>query len=290
MMNLHLLLRVQSFARWPLSLRFFSSDVFRVWNNNDKKANASLRSNFEIVLDPLAVDTSIKRKVAPKASTTTQEPIVPLKGMYNAAVPDPDEAMADPPPPPKIGKTASMIEELDFSYSGNKAHLEKSLTLLEGNKKHVCPICTSMIKDDPLLVVCPSNDCSAISHIQCLSTDFLHREQSHEGSKMITPIEGPCPSCHTVTKWRVLVQELSLRLRGQKEVEQLFKPTRKRKSDDVIESDDELNPAEDEEMSGFLELEDEISREMESGNSTSVEKAPPMKKKKNSPKNKTRKS
>lgn len=269
MMNLHLLLRVPSFARWPLSLRFFSSDVFKVWNTNDKKANGNMRSNFEIVLDPAAVDTSVKRKTASKTSTKTRESVVPLKGMYNAAVIDPDDIVQEPQPPPKIGKTASMIEKLDFSYLGTKAHLEKSKMLLEGNKRNACSVCNVLIKNEALAVACPHADCSAVSHIQCLSTDFLHREHGDGGRKVITPIGGPCPTCHTTTIWRDLVRELSLRLRGQREVEQLFKPTRKRKADDAVDSDGDLDAAEDEETSGFIELEEEISREMEEGASAS---------------------
>ncbi|KAE9975601.1 hypothetical protein EG328_003114 [Venturia inaequalis] len=282
-MNLHLLLRVPSFARWPLSLRFFSTDVFKVWNTNDKKANGKMRTNFDIVLDPLSVDTSVKRKAVPKATTKTKEPIVPLKGMYNAAVPDPDEVVQEPPSMPKIGKTASMIEKLDFSYSGTKAHLEKGKTLLEGSQRNCCPVCNTIIKNDPLVVVCPHADCSTVSHVQCLSTNFLHQEHGDGSRKMITPIEGPCPSCKTTTKWRDLVQELSLRLRGQKEVEQLFKPTRKRKSGDAVESDDEVDAAEDEEMSGFIELEEEISREMDESAIASESKKSPARKKQKSP-------
>lgn len=283
MMNLHLLLRVQSFARWPLSLRFFSSDVYKVWNTNDKKANGSMRSNFEIILDPLAVDTRVKRKAAPKATAKTQEPVVPLKGMYNAAVADPDEVVQEPPRAPKIGKTTPMIEKLDFSYSATKAHLEKSRSLLVAGKRNACPVCKTTIKDDPLVVVCPHADCSAVSHIQCLSTDFMHRENGDGGRRMITPVEGPCPTCNAMTRWRDLVQELSLRLRGQREVEQLFKPTRKRRSDDAIESDDELDAAEDEEMSGFIELEEEISREMEESVTASKSNKSPARKKQRSP-------
>ncbi|QDS68558.1 hypothetical protein FKW77_000082 [Venturia effusa] len=263
MMNLHLLLRVKSFARWPLSLRFFSTDVFKVWNTNDKKANGSQRPSLQIMLDPLAVDTSVKRKNAPKASTKTQEPVVPLKGMYNAAVPDPDEAIQQPSPAPKVGKTASMIERLNFSYSWTKKHLEKSKMLLENGKRNACPICNNLIKNDSLVVVCPHADCSAVSHIQCLSTDFLHREHGDGGRRMIIPIDGPCPACKVTTEWRYLVQELSLRMRGKRELEQLFRPTRKRKSDDAVESDDELDHAEEDEMAGFIKLEEEISREMD---------------------------
>ncbi|TID13403.1 Structure-specific endonuclease subunit slx1 [Venturia nashicola] len=290
MMNLHLLLRIQSFARWPLSLRFFSTDVFKVWINIDKQADGSMRDNFDIVLDPLAVDTSVKRKSAPKAIKKTQEPVVPRKGMYNAAVPDPDDVVQEPHPVSKIGKTASMIEKLDFSYSGTKAHLEKSKTLLEGNQRNACPICNIIIKNDPLVVVCPHADCSSVSHIQCLSTDFLHQEHGDGGRKMITPIEGPCPICNKTTKWRDLVQELSLRQRGQKEVEQLFKPTRKRKSDEADESDDELDVAEDEATSGFIELEEEISREMEESATASKSQKSPARKDQKSPARKDQKS
>jgi structure-specific endonuclease subunit SLX1 len=285
MVNLHLLLRVQSFSRWPLSLRFFASDVFREWQSNDKQANTNIRSTIEVVLDPLAVDISVKRKTALKTNPKAQE-LAPTKTKDSATTHNAEIANLGQQPVVQIAKTASMIEQLDCSYAATKPHLEKSKALLSIGERNSCSCCTKPIRDDPLVLVCPHIDCSAVSHIQCLSQKFLWREQGATGHKLIVPIEGLCPSCNLTTKWKTLVQELSLRLRGQKEIEQLFKPTRKKKSDGTIESDDELDPAEDDEMSGFLELEEETSGEMEEGIGPAweMDTASPIAKERNPPK------
>lgn len=49
--NLNLLLRVPSFARWPLELRFFSADVYESWLKWTKEANTTKESGPRIVLD-----------------------------------------------------------------------------------------------------------------------------------------------------------------------------------------------------------------------------------------------
>ncbi|MCJ1250914.1 Slx4p interacting protein [Trapelia coarctata] len=49
--NLHLLLRVPSFARWPLQLRFFSADVYASWLKWTKQSNTGNKSGPIIILD-----------------------------------------------------------------------------------------------------------------------------------------------------------------------------------------------------------------------------------------------
>jgi len=49
--NLHLLLRVPSFARWPLQLCFFSADVYASWLKWTKQSTNSNQSGPEIILD-----------------------------------------------------------------------------------------------------------------------------------------------------------------------------------------------------------------------------------------------
>ncbi len=49
--NLHLLLRVDSFRAWPLQVRFFCEDVYRVWQRWTERAGAKLRQGVDVVLD-----------------------------------------------------------------------------------------------------------------------------------------------------------------------------------------------------------------------------------------------
>src|ERR1700761_25017 len=135
--NLHLLLRTNSFARWPLSVRFFDSDVFRVWQTWDKQTNKHVRRGIDIVLDPLVDQPHAKSKKKELKLPTVVQPAEPPNAVPKA------------------------IERLDFGYSPIKTHLEKSKALLDG-KKINCAVCKVKVKQDStLILVCPHNDCEA---------------------------------------------------------------------------------------------------------------------------------
>ncbi|KAL1593854.1 Slx4p interacting protein [Paraconiothyrium brasiliense] len=70
--------------------------------------------------------------------------------------------------------------------------------------------------------------------LHCLSNWFLAEEGRQDA---LIPVEGTCPTCHTPLQWSTLMKELSLRTRGQKEVEAMFKPKRKTKTGSTSESE-----------------------------------------------------
>ena len=47
--NLHLLLRVSSFARWPLDVRFFSNEIYEAWLRYTSRSNIPIRSGITIL-------------------------------------------------------------------------------------------------------------------------------------------------------------------------------------------------------------------------------------------------
>ena len=49
--NLHLLLRVDSFRSWPLQLRFFCEDVYRLWQRWTERAGTSIPPAVPVILD-----------------------------------------------------------------------------------------------------------------------------------------------------------------------------------------------------------------------------------------------
>lgn len=49
--NLHLLLRVSSFTRWPLQVRFFSKEVHQLWRTWAERCNGTIRNGITVVLD-----------------------------------------------------------------------------------------------------------------------------------------------------------------------------------------------------------------------------------------------
>ena len=151
------------------------------------------------------------------------------------------------------------VEKLDFGYMAMKEYVEKSRqSLAAGGKK--CAVCSSYIRmDDDLLLVCEHNNCSAVSHLGCLSKHFT-RMPIAPNQPMI-PVSGSCPSCKKSSRWQTLVKELSLRTRGEKELTKIFKKPRVRKAgveastmapEEEVMTTEELEESEDEE---FIDLE-----------------------------------
>ncbi|KAI4170031.1 MAG: hypothetical protein LQ343_005280 [Gyalolechia ehrenbergii] len=102
---LHLLLRVPSFNRWPLAVRFFCSDVYNAWMESSKKVSGELRSDLQVTLD--------ERQLA-EPTDTIETPSSPQAGRKRGFAPS------------AIGG----VEGLDITYSGLKSHIEKSISLV----------------------------------------------------------------------------------------------------------------------------------------------------------------
>ncbi|KAF9633061.1 Excinuclease ABC C subunit [Lasiodiplodia theobromae] len=195
--NLHLLLRVKSFERWPLRVAFFAEDVYHVWEKWTKSTPFKLRGNIRVELEKASVPKALQRPGA-ESTNNTLETIGNGKG----------------------------IEGIDVSYEGLKAYLEKSTALSEEGKKLACAICDKQMQMEKCVVlVCPEEGCQAISHMTCLSETFLKQEGKPDA---VVPLQGQCPSCKKMTQWSTLVKELSLRIRGEKEVATLFKKRTRR--------------------------------------------------------------
>ena len=111
---------------------------------------------------------------------------------------------------------------LDVSYEELKTHLERSLSFLE--KKHQkCAVCSKhLLGAASAALVCPGRNCNAISHMACLAKHFI----ASTDPESIIPLSGSCPSCQGRFQWINFVKELSLRTRGVKEMEALWKKSR----------------------------------------------------------------
>ena len=232
MANLHLLLRARSFERWPLKVTFYAEDVYRVWTrwigqHLELQGGNGLREGIWV-----GMDDSMTKKAA--EDPTAQNAV---KG----------------------------IHALDVTHAPLKPHVEKSQTLLATPQD--CTLCSSPLPlSGASTLTCPSYSCTSKYHLTCLATHFLNTENSKETSDTATtppsllPTIGSCPTCHTSLHWRDLVQELSLRMRGSKELEIMFKPPRTRKGRKTtagatsVEEDDE---EEDEAANSEPELEEE---------------------------------
>ncbi|KAH7134987.1 structure-specific endonuclease subunit SLX1 [Dendryphion nanum] len=199
--NLCHLCGVDSFKRWPLQIRFFATDVFQAWTRHTAKLTPGLREDVMVQLTPVEI---------------TKLP---------AENPNEEDAHRIP----------TLIREIPVAYEDCKAYIEKSQDLLQDDKTHTCSICRGKLNHlDSLSILCPIEDCTTTSHLNCLSVKFL--EENSQPDALI-PVAGTCPGCKCTIRWAPMVKELSLRLRGQKEIETLFKPKRRKKANGVADID-----------------------------------------------------
>ena len=251
--NLHLLLQARSFERWPLKVTFYAEDVYRVWTrwigqHLELQGGNGLREGLWVGM--------------------AEDMVTAKKG---ASLPAPRPAAdADVP---------KGIYALDVTHAPLKPQLEKSKSLL--STPQTCTLCSTAIPTSGAsTLICSSPSCNNVSHLTCLATHFLATEAkpaNKSDTPSLLPTTGTCPTCSTPLQWQHLVQELSLRMRGEKEVQALFKVprSRKRKGDEQAAA----GAVEDEEAEeSELELQDEDADEdgwhhlSESG--SEVEEAP----------------
>ncbi|KAJ4993505.1 GIY-YIG catalytic domain-containing protein [Stagonosporopsis vannaccii] len=192
--NLHHLLGVDSFRRWPLHLRFFAPDVFKQWERHTAKMAQRLRESVTVQVTPAELP-----KLAPEIWAEVGSHYIP-----------------------------DIIRNIPVAYEDCKPYVEKSIKTLQDELIHSCGVCKKKANSSSsLVVVCPIEACSTVSHLACLSKRFLSEEDSSEGA--LIPMEGSCPGCRTNLKWSTLMKELSLRTYGEDEVTAMFKSKRGKK-------------------------------------------------------------
>ena len=147
------------------------------------------------------------------------------------------------------------IRAIDIGYSALRSHLEKATDLLSTFRR--CTICHEYLRENgAMTLVCPTAKCDNASHLECFATHFLTRD-----TESLVPITGDCPSCGTKLQWADLVKELSLRIRGEKEVDKIFKVRKPRGAKGqaeagIITAADETSGEEDEELDDLLPTKD----------------------------------
>lgn len=234
--NLHLLLRVPSFVRWPLELRFFNEDVYKSWVRWCKSAAEPLQDTITITLDfpPAGLVSGEEGEESPKS---------------------------------KKRKISHGIVGLDVAYEGEKEHVQKAKEIIDFEREGSCALCHASLEHDAgIYTICPNPACQSVTHMRCLSKHFL------QDSDALLPVKGTCPSCKAELRWIDIVRELSLRMRGQKEVENLLKVKRVRKTkagsasqpaiESDIEEDADDDEVEDEELDKLSELDPGTGKEI----------------------------
>lgn len=212
--NMHLLLRVPSFARWPLQVHFFADDLHKVWLRWAERCEGEVRPSLEVVLDPRPA-SAIADEVAPDGG------VGDLEGVE-------DEAILTQGKKRKFEEVESQICKLPVDYALLKSYVAKSKNVFDFEREGSCAVCAQHLEHEQgVYAICPAADCEAVSHLTCLAKHFLGSEaQTAAKENLLVPIAGCCPSCGTALKWVDVVKELSLRMRGQKELDRLLRKPR----------------------------------------------------------------
>lgn len=212
--NLHLLLRVPSFARWPLTLRLFDREVHARWAGYLAGTGVEpLRATLDVVTDfkPAAVvEAEERRKEAAR-----RRMVEDLEEDEEA------EEAEEEPEGPKWG-----VHALPLDYTSLAPYLEKGQSVTTFEREGSCVVCLQHLEHDKgLYAICSNGECEGVGHVDCWSRHLLH--QQGEQDDMVLPVEGRCPKCDGVVRWGDMMRELTMRVRGQKEVEKVLKRSRR---------------------------------------------------------------
>ncbi|KAG0125321.1 hypothetical protein HOY82DRAFT_493047 [Tuber indicum] len=217
--NLHLLLRVPAFARWPLSVRFFAEDLYVAWEAHCGTRCGPLKA-VEVKLDLRKSESS--RSLSPPPNRRTGCKVKQFSPTGEGG-----------------------LQGLDITNRHLDRHMQKARDLLRDEDIN-CGVCAGGFSHDggATAVVCPHAFCNHVAHLKCLSQAFLQADVRHA----VLPTEGLCPECNRSTKWVDLVRELSSRTRRRSEA------TRKKSASAVgtVGREDEEDEEEEAEMDIML--------------------------------------
>ncbi|KAK3986733.1 hypothetical protein QBC44DRAFT_132962 [Cladorrhinum sp. PSN332] len=198
--NLHLLLRVPSFERWPLTLHFFAPDVYAAWQRYDAKADGRLRASLKVLTDFTNRDSVSKASKITPSRTESQ-----------------DESNETVPP--------RGIHALPLYYEPIKDYVAKGQDVFDFERQGDCVVCKKALSTGyGLQAICTNTGCEGVGHLSCWSRHMLGSRQTGD----ILPLEGKCPKCKGDVHWAEMMRELTLRTRGQKDVERLLKVKKRR--------------------------------------------------------------
>ncbi|KAK4176030.1 hypothetical protein QBC36DRAFT_188439 [Triangularia setosa] len=206
--NLHLLLSVPSFARWPLTVHFFAKDVHAAWLRWCNKAEKQLRGSLPVVTDFGENAVAVAAAVKP---------------------PDPSSVAEDAEEGAEEDVPTWGIHALPLDYQPLKEYVARGQDIFEFERQGDCVVCKEAIELDEggLHAVCSNEGCEGVGHLRCWGS-YLLRGEGGAGDEAVLPVGGKCPRCKGEVHWGTMMKELTLRVRGHMEVEKLLKMKRKR--------------------------------------------------------------
>ncbi|KAH7318270.1 hypothetical protein B0I35DRAFT_431665 [Stachybotrys elegans] len=123
---------------------------------------------------------------------------------------------------------------LPSNYTPIKEYVEKAQGVVTFEQEGQCVHCHGDLESGKgLHPMCPNSECVAMGHLDCWSKYALAKNE--EGQ--VLPDLCQCPSCGGDIRWGDMMKELSLRIRGAKDVQTLLKKGRRSKKETVEEED-----------------------------------------------------
>ncbi|KAG6218521.1 hypothetical protein E4U50_000940 [Claviceps purpurea] len=118
------------------------------------------------------------------------------------------------------------IHALPVDYQPMAEYLDKARSIIEFEQQGCCVHCAQDLEsDNGLHALCPHDGCQAMGHLVCWSQHALSGDRSGH----LIPNQCACPSCGGGIRWGDMMKELSLRIRGEAEVDKVLKRAKRAK-------------------------------------------------------------
>jgi structure-specific endonuclease subunit SLX1 len=116
------------------------------------------------------------------------------------------------------------IYSLPLDYSPLTEYVVRAHNVVSFEQEGNCVFCEAELESGKgLHGMCPNDNCKAMGHLTCWSGHALPGQHAAH----IIPQDCSCPSCGGHVRWGDMMKELSLRVRGSKDVQKLVKGAEK---------------------------------------------------------------
>jgi len=192
-------------------------DVYAAWKKWCATANERLRTSLPVVTD-FECDAVSRTVEAGTTAAGAEEETSAGEGVEGEK--EEQEQMVEP----------WGIHTLPVDYEPIKEYVAKCHDIFEFEREGDCVVCREALDaGNGLHAVCMNAGCEGVGHLECWSKHILASDNAETGlGSSILPIQGKCPKCGGMVEWVDMMKELTLRMRGGKEVDKLLKVKRKR--------------------------------------------------------------
>ena len=119
------------------------------------------------------------------------------------------------------------VYALPLDYAPMKEYVAKGHSVFSFEREGDCVVCGDhLASGEGLHAICSNDGCEAVGHLDCWSRHMLHGQDK----ETLLPTTGSCPQCGGEVRWGDMMKELTLRVRGQKDVEKLLKTKKSAKA------------------------------------------------------------